>query len=55
MVTETGEEAHARGGDLVRHRRDPGGVAVFALACAAALVLGTRLLIPGVLHLPGGR
>ncbi len=32
----------------------PGGVwvAVFALMCVAALVLGTRLLIPGVLHLP---
>ncbi len=32
----------------------PGGawVAVFALVCAAALVLGTRLLIPGLLHLP---
>ncbi|HET7014739.1 MAG TPA: M50 family metallopeptidase [Streptosporangiaceae bacterium] len=32
----------------------PGGawVAVFALACAAALILGARLLIPGVLHLP---
>jgi hypothetical protein len=32
----------------------PGGawVAFFALACAAALVLGTRLLIPGLLHLP---
>jgi hypothetical protein len=32
----------------------PGGVwvAVFALVCVAALVLGTRLLIPGVLHLP---
>ncbi len=27
-------------------------VAAFALACLAALVLGTRLLIPGVLHLP---
>lgn len=27
-------------------------VAVFALVCLAALVLGTRLLIPGVLHLP---
>jgi peptidoglycan/LPS O-acetylase OafA/YrhL len=27
-------------------------VAAFALACAAALVLGTRLLIPGALHLP---
>jgi Peptidase M50B-like len=27
-------------------------VAVFALASAAALVLGTRLLIPGALHLP---
>jgi hypothetical protein len=32
----------------------PGGawVAVFALVCGAALVLGTRLLIPGLLHLP---
>ncbi len=32
----------------------PGGawVAVFAFVCVAALVLGTRLLIPGVLHLP---
>jgi Peptidase M50B-like len=32
----------------------PGGawVAVFALVCVAALVLGTRLLIPGLLHLP---
>jgi hypothetical protein len=32
----------------------PGGawVAVFALACVAALVLGTRLLIPGLLYLP---
>ncbi len=32
----------------------PGGawVAVFALVCVAALVLGTRLLIPAVLHLP---
>jgi hypothetical protein len=32
----------------------PGGawVAVFAVVCAAALVLGTRLLIPGLLHLP---
>lgn len=32
----------------------PGGawVAVFALVCLAALVLGTRLLIPGLLHLP---
>ena len=32
----------------------PGGVwvGVFALVCVAALVLGTRLLIPGVLHLP---
>jgi Peptidase M50B-like len=27
-------------------------VALFALACVAALILGTRLLIPGVLHLP---
>jgi hypothetical protein len=27
-------------------------VAVFALACVAALILGTRLLIPGALHLP---
>jgi hypothetical protein len=27
-------------------------VAFFALACVAALVLGTRLLIPGALHLP---
>jgi hypothetical protein len=27
-------------------------VAVFALACVAALVLGARLLIPGLLHLP---
>jgi Peptidase M50B-like len=27
-------------------------VAVFALVCVAALVLGTRLLIPGLLHLP---
>jgi hypothetical protein len=32
----------------------PGGawVAVFALVCVAALVLGTRLLIPAMLHLP---
>jgi hypothetical protein len=32
----------------------PGGawVAAFALVCVAALVLGTRLLIPGVLRLP---
>jgi Peptidase M50B-like len=32
----------------------PGGawVAVFAVVCAAALVLGTRLLIPGLGHLP---
>jgi hypothetical protein len=32
----------------------PGGawVAVFAVVCLAALVLGTRLLIPGLLHLP---
>jgi hypothetical protein len=32
----------------------PGGawVAVFALVCVAALVLGTRLLIPGLLRLP---
>lgn len=32
----------------------PGGtwVAVFAFVCVAALVLGTRLLIPGLLHLP---
>ncbi len=31
----------------------PGGawVAVFALVCVAALVLGTRLLMPGLLHL----
>jgi hypothetical protein len=27
-------------------------VAVFALVCVAALVLGTRLLIPGLLHMP---
>jgi hypothetical protein len=27
-------------------------VAAFALACVAALILGTRLLIPAVLHLP---
>jgi hypothetical protein len=27
-------------------------VAVFAFVCLAALVLGTRLLIPGLLHLP---
>jgi hypothetical protein len=27
-------------------------VAAFALVCVAALVLGTRLLIPGLLHLP---
>jgi peptidase M50B-like protein len=27
-------------------------VAVFALVCVAALILGTRLLIPGALHLP---
>jgi len=36
----------------------PGGawVAVFAFVCVAALVLGTRLLIPGLLHVlhPGG-
>jgi peptidoglycan/LPS O-acetylase OafA/YrhL len=32
----------------------PGGawVAVFAFVCVAALVLGTRLLIPGLLYLP---
>jgi hypothetical protein len=32
----------------------PGGawVAVFALVCVAALVLGTRLLIPAMLHMP---
>jgi hypothetical protein len=32
----------------------PGGawVAVFGLVCLAALVVGTRLLIPGLLHLP---
>jgi hypothetical protein len=32
----------------------PGGawVAVFAVVCVAALILGTRLLIPGLLHLP---
>lgn len=32
----------------------PGGawVAVFALVCVAALVLGTRLLVPASLHLP---
>jgi peptidoglycan/LPS O-acetylase OafA/YrhL len=32
----------------------PGGawVAVFALVCVAALLLGARLLIPGMLHLP---
>src|SRR5215469_1154142 len=32
----------------------PGGawVAVFALVCVAALLVGTRLLIPGLLHLP---
>jgi Peptidase M50B-like len=32
----------------------PGGawVAVFALVCVAALVLGTRLLMPALLHLP---
>jgi len=32
----------------------PGGawVAVFALVCVAALVLGTRLLMPSLLHLP---
>ena len=32
----------------------PGGawVAVFALVCVAALVLGTRLLIPSLLHVP---
>jgi peptidoglycan/LPS O-acetylase OafA/YrhL len=39
---------------LGRLTRVPGGawVAVFALVCVAALVLGTRLLIPSVLHLP---
>jgi Peptidase M50B-like len=32
----------------------PGGawVAIFALVCVAALVLGTRLLIPSLLHMP---
>jgi Peptidase M50B-like len=39
---------------LARLTGVPGGawVAVFALACVAALIVGTRLLIPGVLHLP---
>ena len=40
---------------LARLTGVPGGfwVAVFALVCLAALVLGTRLLIPGQLHIPG--
>lgn len=39
---------------LGRLTRVPGGawVAVFALVCTAALLLGARLLIPGSLHLP---
>jgi hypothetical protein len=39
---------------LARLTRLPGGawVAVFAIVCVAALVLGAHLLIPGLLHVP---
>jgi peptidoglycan/LPS O-acetylase OafA/YrhL len=49
-----GQESTSDADQLGRLTGVPGGawVAVFAVACVAALVLGTRLLIPGLLHLP---
>jgi hypothetical protein len=49
-----GEVSTSDADQLGRLTGVPGGVwvAVFALVCVAALLLGTRLLIPGLLHLP---
>jgi hypothetical protein len=49
-----GEVSTSDADQLGRLTGVPGGawVAVFALVCVAALVLGTRLLIPGLLHMP---
>ena len=49
-----GEVSTSDADQLGRLTGVPGGlwVAVFALVCLAALVLGTRLLIPGLMHLP---
>jgi hypothetical protein len=49
-----GQESMSDADQLGRLTGVPAGawVAVFALACVAALFLGTRLLIPGLLHLP---
>lgn len=49
-----GEVSTSDADQLGRLTGVPGGlwVAVFALVCLAALALGTRLLIPGLLHLP---
>lgn len=49
-----GEVSRSDADQLGRLTRLPAGawVAVFALVCVAALILGTRLLIPGMPHLP---
>jgi hypothetical protein len=49
-----GQESMSDADQLGRLTGVPAGawVAVFVLACVAALFLGTRLLIPGLLHLP---
>ncbi|HVB45088.1 MAG TPA: M50 family metallopeptidase [Streptosporangiaceae bacterium] len=49
-----GQESTSDADQLGRLTGVPGGawVAVFALVCVAALILGTRLLIPGLPHLP---
>ncbi len=53
-VRRRGQVSTSDADQLGRLTGVPGGawVAVFALVCVAALVLGTRLLIPGPLHLP---